>query len=454
MKRLFRSIKCKIKAFIVACCQEALCTQTDNFQEITARLTEIEQQVAKLNANSEMRISQLVNSSNQIMNALESQGALFKDELNSCCMGLMEEIRLQNHVLTESLQELSQQLVKGYDEWHTCTETQKSTDVSFKEGIDCIHQRVDYTIQCVLNLNKTISDLERYYRARESDSQNCIDYIQSKIDFAIKRQYDIEPLLYTIFSFVQNAAIPVEETLTSEGYLYVQELHRLTEVYDVADLSKKIRVGKSNDGGYIMFEPLSREKIAYSIGISDDVSWDLDMAVRGYQIFQYDHTIDALPEENVNFHWKKIGLGKNDHDDIRSLESILSENGHQGISGMVLKMDIEGAEWEVINSCPEELFKMFDQIVFELHDLANTRKREEVLSALRILNKTHFVAHVHGNNFSATQFCGDQILPNILEITFLSREAYCIDSKSKEYLPLSIDAPNRADAPDIQLGRW
>lgn len=454
MKRLFRSIQQKIKAVIVACCQEAICSQTDNFQEIAARLTEIEQQIAKIDEDNEMRFNQLVNISNQIPNAFESQGALFTNELNSFCMRLMEDIRLKNNGLTELLQELSQQLVKGYDELHACTEIQNNSDASFKDEMNSIHQRVEYAIQCVLDMNKIISDFETYYQARESDAQNCIDYIQHKIDFVIKRQYDIDPLLYTIFSFVQNAAIPVEETLTSEKYFYIQELHRLTEVYEVAGISKNVRIGKSDDGGYIMFEPLSREKIAYSIGISDDVSWDLDIAARGYQIFQYDHTIDALPEDNANFHWKKIGLGKDDHDDIRSLESILSENGHLEISGMVLKMDIEGTECEVINSCPEGLFKMFDQIVLELHDLADTRKSEEVLSALRILNTTHFAAHVHGNNYNAAQFCGDQIIPNALEVTFLSRETYRIGSKSKKYLPLAIDAPNRAGAPDIQLGRW
>ena len=44
-----------------------------------------------------------------------------------------------------------------------------------------------------------------------------------------------------------------------------------------------VRVGRPNDGGYILvdnFNVSSGRHIAYSFGINDDVSWDLDMAQR------------------------------------------------------------------------------------------------------------------------------------------------------------------------------
>ena len=55
-----------------------------------------------------------------------------------------------------------------------------------------------------------------------------------------------------------------------------------------------VRTGKHYDGGYIMLDDFHAGDIAYSFGICDDVSWDKDMASRGYDIFMYDHTIDMI----------------------------------------------------------------------------------------------------------------------------------------------------------------
>jgi hypothetical protein len=57
----------------------------------------------------------------------------------------------------------------------------------------------------------------------------------------------------------------------------------------------KVRLGRFFDGGYVMLDAFDGVLAAYSLGINDDVSWDLDMAARGVPVFQYDHTIEAPP---------------------------------------------------------------------------------------------------------------------------------------------------------------
>ena len=49
-----------------------------------------------------------------------------------------------------------------------------------------------------------------------------------------------------------------------------------------------VRFGKPNDGGYVMVDNFKTSGVAYSFGINNDVSWDSDMATRGYEIFMYD----------------------------------------------------------------------------------------------------------------------------------------------------------------------
>ena len=74
-----------------------------------------------------------------------------------------------------------------------------------------------------------------------------------------------------------------------------------------------------------MLNDFHKGGIAYSFGISNDVSWDKAMADCGYDVFMYDHTISALPEENDRFHWEKIGVASDKTEDpqLKSLEELI-----------------------------------------------------------------------------------------------------------------------------------
>ena len=104
---------------------------------------------------------------------------------------------------------------------------------------------------------------------------------------------------------LMNHPIRTQEIVTTPEYY--RELHSLLHIAKVEGFDL-VRTGKHNDGGYIMLDDFHAENIAYSFGICDDVSWDKDMASRGYDFFMYDHTIDRLPEENPRFHWSKLGI--------------------------------------------------------------------------------------------------------------------------------------------------
>lgn len=139
-------------------------------------------------------------------------------------------------------------------------------------------------------------------------------------------------------------------------------------------LAEKVRIGNDNDGGYVMIEDaVKRGKIAYSIGICNDVSWDLQMAEQyGYDVFQYDHTIHQVPLKHERFHYKKKGICglKGTAPDLMTLEQMLEENGHTNETGMVLKMDVEGAEWGVIESVTQEIDQPCDPTALDI-DLGN-----------------------------------------------------------------------------------
>ncbi|HND54024.1 MAG TPA: FkbM family methyltransferase [Pirellulaceae bacterium] len=150
---------------------------------------------------------------------------------------------------------------------------------------------------------------------------------------------------------------------------------------------RKARIGREGDGGYIVFDrQLEHLAAVYSYGIGDDVSFDLALA-HGYRlpIYQYDHTIRASPVEHDLFQFRRERGG------AESLRRHLATNGHAFCRSLLLKMDIEGDEWDVINGCSDDLLGQFEQVVLEVHRL--DRDDDSQAAALRRLNK---LFHVRG----------------------------------------------------------
>jgi hypothetical protein len=108
----------------------------------------------------------------------------------------------------------------------------------------------------------------------------------------------------------------------------------------------------------------------YSFGISTDVSFEFEILTRTpCSVFAFDPTIGSLPFHNlplgplrnaskdekfkhrIRFH--KVALGvrsgtSEDHALIESLPDIMSRLGHSYVD--LVKVDIEGAEWDVFES--------------------------------------------------------------------------------------------------------
>lgn len=222
-----------------------------------------------------------------------------------------------------------------------------------------------------------------------------------------------------------------------------------------------IRVGRHNDGGYIMVDSFQNSGgVAYSFGISNDVSWDADMAARGYEIFMYDPTIDALPVTHEKFHFFREGIAGFEFKkhSLNTLEHFINVNGHADCDNMILKMDVEGAEWSFLATVASDTLSRFDQMTFEIHDLIAPKDKSVMnatLACLSKINRTHSLVHVHANNANPFIIFEDKILmPNLLELTYVKTANYQLADDADLYLPLPIDEPNINARQDIPLGFW
>lgn len=209
-----------------------------------------------------------------------------------------------------------------------------------------------------------------------------------------------------------------------------------------------VRVGSAGDGAYVMYDDFGNDGIAYSLGIGDNVDWDLDMAARGFDIYMYDYSIEMPPYANEHFHFYAERVGRPG----KSLAEILRENGHSDRDDLILKMDIEAAEWELLRDVDSETLVRFQQIIVELHfpfDLF--RVYAEPL--LEKINRTHQIVHIHANNVGGYDVLDGIKFPMYLEVTWLRRKDHMF-KKSTRSFPTNLDCGNITDRNDISLGMW
>ena len=221
---------------------------------------------------------------------------------------------------------------------------------------------------------------------------------------------------------------------------------------------QKVRIGKFFDGGYAMIDRFEGTEAAYSLGINDDVSWDMDIAARGIPIFQYDPTIAGLPEDHELFHWKPkwIGGAIDADANVDTIENLIEENGHRDSRNLLLKCDIEGGEWPLLQQTPNRILRQFRQMVFEIHNLAylaNAFDGNNVRKAFLNLTASHHVVHIHANNYAGWSVVGGIAVPNVIEVTMLRKDEG-VFSPSDETYPTPLDMPCDPARADLYLGRF
>ncbi len=225
--------------------------------------------------------------------------------------------------------------------------------------------------------------------------------------------------------------------------------------HDAAGRSK-IRVGGMCDGGYVMLDDLDSARAVYSLGIGGDVSFDLEMAERGMDIFQYDHTVPGPPVQHPRFQFKKKGIAPVEDGEFTSIGAEIHRNGHAHRRDLILKIDIECAEWDALDATSDEDLDRFEQIVAELHGflrLAEPEWRAVTQRVLGRLHRTHAVTHVHANNWADFQIMAGVPVPDVLEVSYVRRDRASL-TPSTTFFPTPFDVPCHPDRPDIVLGNF
>ncbi len=241
-------------------------------------------------------------------------------------------------------------------------------------------------------------------------------------------------------------------------YKKIGEILAILTPYSVIGVPK-VRIGGKGDGGYVMLDPGRNGGVAYSLGVSPHSPWDLEMASRGYEVFQFDGTIENPPDSHPNLHFQKVNIVSPEDDKQgkgKSMDRLFRELGHEEKNDIILQMDIEGGEWDVLRHLSESEMRKFRQIIIEFHDMTPTSESlPDKLEILKAISRTHKPVHIHLNNCGCRLALEEGLLfySPAWEVTYARAEDYefepCVES-----FPTPLDSPNSDGDPDIEIGCW
>ena len=272
--------------------------------------------------------------------------------------------------------------------------------------------------------------------------------IANKIVYASDAYVDLKSTLIHL----SPQLIDFERPPTNPADLRLLEFAQLIRPMSGPGL-RKVRVGSSNDGGYVMADDFN-VKGAISVGIGSNVSWDQAIARKRIPIAMFDPTIRRLPEPVPGGLFFRIGLGDRDTiHPIKRLSTLVDVAAFSSFDSLLLKIDIEGSEYAALTSLSESELWRYRQIVIEFHDLVKLNNEHDarlMIDAVWKLSQSHFPVHVHANNFDALIRFGNYWFPNAIEVTYVLKSMLASASQA-QIISDELDRPCDARVPEINL---
>lgn len=221
------------------------------------------------------------------------------------------------------------------------------------------------------------------------------------------------------------------------------------------------RFGEANDGGYLMCGNLLDEaKAVYSYGIAGFDGWGCDLSTRlRAQVHEYDcfdTKAPACPGGDAVFHPECVS-GERRSENHRLFDTISNQlaKNNDASKRIVVKMDVEGAEWDALLRTPDRVLNSIDQMAVEFHWIEKNGggwvHDERYAATLRRLRQFFHVVHVHFNNASCVS--GLDPFPSwAYEVLFVNKRLGVVATPPTVVSgPHALDAPNAAGYPDCQV---
>lgn len=257
--------------------------------------------------------------------------------------------------------------------------------------------------------------------------------------------YKIKCNLLKIFNFfLKYFRVHVDHSISKS------KIHKLLNLIKPHDLGfELVRFGSKNDGGYLIPNILDSISTCFSAGVGNNTEFEKNLQEKNLKIFLADGTIKKNSKlKKFNF-LKKNLASYSDKNNITLTEWV--DINLKKKNNLLLKLDIEGSEYEIIHSVPQNYLKIFKIIIIEFHyleKLNNILNYEIFFNCFKKILINFEVAHIHPNNCQGYYIVAGEKFPTALEVSFL-RKDICKYKKNISTLPNPLDSKNIEKNPDV-----
>ncbi len=251
---------------------------------------------------------------------------------------------------------------------------------------------------------------------------------------------------------------------------YLKPLH--------VEKSNLIRIGPKTDGGYVVDKRiLGKNKILVTCGLNDDWEFEKDYIKKNgdVSIIAFDHTVNnefwikrfkkdfisllllkkLKPNKILDvfkyldyllffrknkIHYKKKIVNKSKNNSQKSISEILKP-----LNDIVLKVDIEGDEYKILNDIKKNSKKIIFLII-EFHDIhKNLRKLQKFLNNLDLK-----IIHIHANNYGGIS---KKNVPKVIELSLINSKKIKIKKiySKRKYPIVNLDYKNLKRRDEIKI---
>lgn len=270
---------------------------------------------------------------------------------------------------------------------------------------------------------------------------------------------------FTIF-FVGTISFPLMGSISQTALTEEMETHAIVshlkvyQTYDVDGPVSLSRIGRENDGGYVIPElAIKKAEVVIGYGISDDISFEESAtAIYGKPSYGFDCTSSLVQINQPNCYFIPSCIVS------KHLEQNFDHSGsfdqHLEMIGakekkVFVKMDIEGNEYETVPDILDQASNVTG-IVLEVHFIEQNQVAQ-LLSLLERLDENFLLVHLHANNccgltYSITTSNSKGSIPRILELTYINKNLIShYEVSPNQSHPTPLDMPNIGASPEIEF---
>ena len=243
--------------------------------------------------------------------------------------------------------------------------------------------------------------------------------------------------------------------------------------------SNLVRLGRKYDGGYVIDKRvITKTKTIITCGLEAEWSFEKEFLKnnKDCKVLAFDHTVNKkfwinrfLKDFTSLLLFKKIKLnqifdvfkyieylnffsGNNKHF-IKKIVSKKKDKNNQititdaigNNKDILLKIDIEGDEYEVLSEVDKN-FNKLNLVIIEFHNLQkNLKKIKNFIKKTKLKN-----IHINANNYGMVDRNG---IPQVIEMTLINPKKFKIKNiKTKRNYPIKgLDFKNRKRGPEIKI---